>query len=338
MKGVNKKNLSEDAVKYEVNKKDRSKIAKQLLEIEVKDIRLKKDMKVSELISQMDYIGGFSAQHMVNGIHILSNMFNDKKCYKFLSFPADLVSTGLRGVLVSMVKHFDAIITTGGTLDHDLARAYGGRYSLGTFNTDDAMMHELGIYREGNVFIKNEEYGQRVEDAFNEIMNDIYTSKDYKKEYSPSELIYEFGKRMKDEKSIMRQAYLHNVKIFNPGIVDGAFGTQLTLFSQDHDFKLNVLKDELELSNIAFDNSVTGALMIGGGISKHHVIWWNQFKDGLDYAVYITTATQFDGSLSGARLSEAVSWGKIREKAQYMTIDGDATILLPFMMSALNIE
>ena len=55
--------------------------------------------------------------------------------------------------------------------------------------------------------------------------------------------------------------------------------------------------------------------MIGGGISKHHVIWWNQFKGGLDYAVYITTATQYDGSLSGARLEEAVSWGKIKEKA-----------------------
>ena len=30
--------------------------------------------------------------------------------------------------------------------------------------------------------------------------------------------------------------------------------------------------------------------MIGGGISKHHTIWWNQFRDGLDYAVQVTTA------------------------------------------------
>ena len=91
------------------------------------------------------------------------------------------------------------------------------------------------------------------------------------------------------------------------------------------------------LSNIAFDNKKTGALMIGGGISKHHVIWWNQFKGGLDYAVYITTATQFDGSLSGARLTEAVSWGKVKEKAKYTTIDGDATIIVPVMLAALNV-
>ena len=96
-------------------------------------------------------------------------------------------------------------------------------------------------------------------------------------------------------------------------------------------------KDELALSNIAFDNKVTGALMVGGGISKHHVIWWNQFKGGLDYAVYITTASQYDGSLSGARLTEAVSWGKVKEKAKYVTIDGDATIILPIIFSYLNL-
>ena len=48
---------------------------------------------------------------------------------------------------------------------------------------------------------------------------------------------------------------------------------------------------------------------VGGGISKHHVIWWNQFREeaGMDSAVSITTAPEFDGSLSGARLREAVS-------------------------------
>ena len=308
-----------------------------LLSEGVKDIRLKKGMRVSELIAAMDKMGGFSAQHMVDGIHILDAMLSNKESYNFLSFPADIVSTGLRGVLADMVKHFDAIITTCGTLDHDIARAFGGKYSVGTFNADDAKLHSMGIYRLGNVFIENREYGKMLEDSFRKIMDEIYSSKDYKKEYSPSELINEFGKRIPDEHSILRQAYLHNVKIFNPGIVDGAFGTQLAIFAQDHDFKLNVIKDELELSNMVFDNKVTGALMIGGGISKHHVIWWNQFKGGLDYAVYITTATQYDGSLSGARLTEAVSWGKIKEKAKYTTIDGDATIILPFMAAALDI-
>ncbi|MCL4404712.1 deoxyhypusine synthase family protein, partial [Candidatus Marsarchaeota archaeon] len=192
---------------------------KSLVSVPVKDIKLKKNISVKELFKEMEHIGGFSAQHMVIGTHIVENMFADKDSFNFLSFPADIVSTGLRGVLASMTKHFDAIITTGGTVDHDLARAFGGVYSLGTFNADDAYLHSQKVYRLGNVFIENDEYGLKVENSFKKIMDDIYTSKDYKKEYSASELLYEFGKRIKDEGSILRQAYLHNVKIFNPGIL-----------------------------------------------------------------------------------------------------------------------
>ncbi len=309
---------------------------KELLSRGVKEIELKKGMRVRELIDAMNDVGGFSAQHMVDGIKILERMKNDGESYNFFSFTANIISTGLRGMIASSMKYFDAVMTTCGTLDHDLARAYGGKYSVGSFEADDNRLFEMDIYRLGNIFIESKEYGLTVEKYFREIISDLYKSKDYKKEYSPSELLYEFGKRMKDNNSIIRQAYLNNVKLFCPGIVDGAFGTQLAIFSQDHDFKLNLLRDELMLSDIAFENKKTGALMVGGGISKHHTIWWNQFKGGLDYAVYITTASQYDGGLSGARLTEAVSWGKVKEKARYVTIDGDATIILPLMFSALD--
>ncbi len=309
---------------------------KELLSREVREIKLKKGMRVRELIDAMNDVGGFSAQHMVDGIKILERMKNDSDSYNFFSFTANIISTGLRGMISASMKYFDAVMTTCGTLDHDLARAYGGKYSVGSFEANDDKLFEMSIYRLGNVFIESKEYGLTVEKYFREIMSDLYKSKDYKKEYSPSELLYEFGKRMKDDNSIIRQAYLNNVKLFCPGIVDGAFGTQLAIFSQDHDFKLNLLRDELMLSDIAFENKKTGALMVGGGISKHHTIWWNQFKGGLDYAVYITTASQYDGGLSGARLTEAVSWGKVKEKARYVTIDGDATIILPLMFAALD--
>jgi deoxyhypusine synthase len=310
---------------------------KNMLERGVRDIRLEKDMTVKRLIDGMRDVGGFSAQHMIEGIDILGRMVSDKDSYNFFSFTANIVSTGLRGMIADSVKHFDALMTTCGMIDHDLAKAYGGKYSVGSFEVDDRKLHELSIYRLGNVFIESKEYGLTVEDYFKEIMNDIYRSKDYKREYSPSELLHEFGKRMKDPHSIIRQAYLNNVDVFCPGIVDGAFGTQLAIFSQDHEFRLNLLRDELKLSNISFDNKTTGALMMGGGISKHHTIWWNQFKGGLDYAVYITTASQYDGGLSGARMTEAVSWGKVKEKAKYTTIDGDATVILPVMFSYLNL-
>ena len=38
-------------------------------------------------------------------------------------------------------------------------------------------------------------------------------------------------------------------------------------------------------------------------------------RNGADFAVYVNTAQEFDGSDSGARPDEAVSWGKIRADA-----------------------
>ncbi|HUR25740.1 MAG TPA: deoxyhypusine synthase family protein, partial [Candidatus Thermoplasmatota archaeon] len=57
--------------------------------------------------------------------------------------------------------------------------------------------------------------------------------------------------------------------------------------------------------------------------------------DGLDTVVYITTAQESDGSLSGARVREAVSWGKVKEDAAWETVEGDATVLLPLLVADL---
>ena len=93
------------------------------------------------------------------------------------------------------------------------------------------------------------------------------------------------------------------------------------MYYQNHrDFTIDILKDEQDLSDLMFDAKKTGARIIGGGISKHHVIWWSQFTNGLDYAVYITTAQEFDGSLSGAKTREAISWGKIKEKSSIIKL------------------
>ncbi|MFH1285708.1 MAG: deoxyhypusine synthase [Candidatus Micrarchaeota archaeon] len=304
-----------------------------LLSREVRDLQLKSNMSVAELVEQMGESGGFTSQHLADGVNIMRGMLADKECARFFSFPACIVSTGLRGAIAQHVKDFSAIITTCGTLDHDLARAWGGKYFCGAFELDDEKLHKEGVNRLGNILIPNASYGETLENGMNPILKELAAQKE---EWGGRELIHEFGKRVKDEHSILYQAAKHNVPIYVPGITDGAFGTNLVLFSQDKKFKLNILKDEKEISDIVYDSKKTGALMIGGGISKHHTIWWNQFKGGLDYAVFITTASQYDGSLSGARLTEAVSWGKIKEKARYVTIDGDATVLLAVMLAALE--
>ncbi len=303
--------------------------------IAVKDYRLTENMTVDELVGQMELAWGFTAGKLATGVNILEDMIADKKCVKFLSFTADIVATGTRGVIRELVKRrlADVIITTCGTLDHDVARCFKDYYK-GSFIMSDSKLHSEGVNRLGNVLVPNDSYGIILEKKIQGMLTDLYN--EGKKELSTTELSREIGLRLCDESSILYWAAKHGIPVHVPGITDGSVGYQLWMFSQDHkDFRINLLTDEGMLSDLMFDSEKSGALIVGGGISKHHTIWWNQFKDGLDYVVYISTADEWDGSLSGARPREAVSWGKINEKAKHIMIEGDATVVLPIMTSAL---
>src|SRR5271157_2011171 len=125
----------------------------------IRDMKLSENMGAAELVDEMRSAGGFTARHLATGVSILEEMLADKECTNFLSFPACIVATGLRGALAQFVKEFDVVITTGGTFDHDLARAWGGSYFEGSFELDDEMLHRIGVNRLGNVLIPNSSYG-----------------------------------------------------------------------------------------------------------------------------------------------------------------------------------
>jgi deoxyhypusine synthase len=300
----------------------------------IKDYEFAEEMSVDELVNQMEKAWGFTAGKVAVGVKILERMIKTPNCVKFLSFTGNLVATGTRGVLKELVKRklADVVITTCGTLDHDMARCWKNYYR-GSFIMNDAKLHEEGINRLGNVLVPNDSYGTIIEEKMQALLEDLW--KENKREVSASQLCREIGKRACNESSILYWAAKNGIPVYVPGITDGAVGYQTWLFSQDHDFKLNLLKDSGELNDLVFTAKKTGALIIGGGISKHHTIWWNQFKDGLDYVVYVSTADEWDGSLSGARPREAVSWGKISAKAKRVMIEGDASLLLPIMASSL---
>ncbi len=300
----------------------------------VKDYKFPEEMSVDELVNQMEQAWGFTAGKLAVGVNIMESMIKAKGCLKFLSFTGNLVATGTRGVLKELVKRklVDVVITTCGTVDHDLARCWRDYYR-GSFVMNDSKLHEEGVNRLGNVLVPNDSYGTIIEQKIQALLADLW--KEGKREMSASELVREIGLRCCNDTSILYWAAKNDIPVYVPGLVDGAVGYQTWMFSQDHAFRLNMLKDSGQLNNIVFDAKKSGALIVGGGISKHHTIWWNQFKDGLDYVVYVSTADEWDGSLSGARPREAVSWGKISEKARRIMVEGDASVILPLMAGSL---
>ncbi|KAK4765605.1 hypothetical protein SAY86_026695 [Trapa natans] len=77
----------------------------------------------------------------------------------------------------------------------------------------------------------------------------------------------------------------------------------------------------------------TGVIILGGGMPKHHICNANMMRNGADFAVFINTAQEFDGSDSGAHPDEAVSWGKIRGSAKTVKVHCDATIAFPLLVA-----
>ncbi|HYB79279.1 MAG TPA: deoxyhypusine synthase [Thermoplasmata archaeon] len=302
----------------------------------VEDVRIDDAPSLDTLIRRLDSGGGFSAKEVATGVDLLARILKDREMTTFLSFPADIVATGTRGVLATLVRegYVDAVITTCGTLDHDLARSYRPYYH-GDWDLDDADLHRRHVYRLGNLIIPRANYGTILERKMRVILDRLWAGGT--RALSTRALAAAIGEAIpsRERSSILRAAADRNVPVIVPGITDGAVGSQVWLYWQDHrGLSIDLLSDEQLLSDLVFDAKRSGAIMLGGGISKHHTIWWNQFRDGLDAALYLTTAVEWDGSLSGARTREAVSWGKVKANARHVTVTGDVTVLFPLMVGA----
>ena len=300
----------------------------------VEDMSIRNDTSVEKIFEQMSKSGGFESRNLAESLDILTSMIKDDDCQKFLSLVAAIISTGLRGIVKDMIKNkwFNVVITTCGALDHDIARHFSN-YNEGSFTLDDAKLADQNIHRLGNVLVPMQSYGPLIEEKMQSFLEEEYNKGT--REMSTEDICKMIGSHL-GEDSFLYWASKNDIKVIVPGIVDGAVGSQIWMFTQKHaDFKLNITKDADTLSGIIFKAKKTGALMLGGGISKHHTLWWNQYREGLDYAVYITTAQEFDGSLSGALVREAISWGKVAQNAKQTTIHAEITTVLPFLYSAL---
>ena len=300
----------------------------------VEDISINEDTPIEKIFEQMSKSGGFESRNLAESLDILTTMIKDDSCQKFLSFVAAIISTGLRGIVKDMLKNkwFNVVITTCGALDHDIARHFSN-YNEGSFTLDDVMLAKENIHRLGNVLVPMDSYGPLIEEKMQLFLEEEYNKGT--REMSTEDICKMIGNHL-GEDSFLYWASKNDIKVIVPGIVDGAVGSQIWMFTQKHaDFKLNITKDADTLSGIIFKAKKSGALMLGGGISKHHTLWWNQYRDGLDFAVYITTAQEFDGSSSGALVREAISWGKVTQNAKQTTIHAEITTALPFLYSAL---
>ena len=167
--------------------------------------------------------------------------------------------------------------------------------------------------------------------------------------WTPSRVIARLGAEMDNGASFCTWAARHGIPVYCPAITDGSLGDMLFFHTYRRagggeggaagggggPLVIDVVGDVRAMNDEALKAAPrkTGVLVLGGGLPKHHAFNANLMRNGADFAVVVSTAQEYDGSDSGARPDEAVSWGKIRADAAPVKVTADATIALPLLVS-----
>ncbi|MDO5859230.1 deoxyhypusine synthase [Methanobrevibacter sp.] len=299
--------------------------------MKVNQINVDSSMKVSDLMDEFDKSGVLGAGRVARASNILVDMILDEDMKVFMSLGGPLIAGGMRNIITKMIKdgHVDLIVSSGANITHDLVEAFGGSHYRHE-GKDDEELNEEGIGRIADINVGSDDFT-----IFeNEIIKIFEKISDRKKVVSIQELLYEIGLLVDDDASFVATAARNNIPIFAPGLIDSMMGLQLWIFSQDHDFTLSAAGDMPYLSDIVFEAEKVGAILLGGGLTKHYTLASNVIKGGLDAAIQITMDRPEAGSLGGAPLEEAKSWAKAKCGSNLASVVGDVTIIFPFIYAA----
>lgn len=273
----------------------------------------------------------------------------------YLGCTSNMISSGVRESIKFIAKNrlCDVMVITAGGIEEDLIKCLGPTY-LGDFNLDGKELRENGWNRIGNMVIHNKNY-EHFETWFNKVLDSLIsgTTEEYPVQrnragsgsnecftrehpliITPSAFIRHLGKEINNEDSVLHWCYRNNINVYSPALTDGSLGDLLTFYSRRSAFKLDIVEDIYNMNTECLSGRENGAIVLGGGLVKHHILNGNLFNGGLEYCVIINTAHEYDASDAGASLNEAYSWGKVKPERACIKVHGEASILFPLIVYA----
>ncbi|XP_039648393.1 deoxyhypusine synthase-like [Perca fluviatilis] len=241
-------------------------------------------------------------------------------CTIFLGYTSNLISSGLRETIRYLAEHkmVDVLVTTAGGIEEDLMKCFSPAY-IGDFTMSGKDLYEKGHNRAGNtLYVK---FHKWMPPILKQMLLEQNTQVWLDKEINNPESVYYW-------------AYKNNMPVFCPALTDGAIGDELFVFSAENPgLKLDIVEDISKLNSLPIAANSTGMIILGGGVAKHQVCNANFWRNGADYAVYVNTAQEFDGSDSGGSPDEAMSCGKIKVDAKPVKVCADASIVFPLLVA-----
>lgn len=305
-----------------------------------------------DIINEMDQWRGKGIDEL--SLHERTGLFDDdgfQRATIFMGFTSNLISSGIRDTLRYLVqyKKVSAIVATAGGIEEDLIKCLAPTY-LGDFTLPGESLREQGLNRIGNLLVPNENYC-KFEKWIVPILDQILEEQDLALKklgaevlnadsdaiWTPSRLIDRLGKEINDEQSVLYWAHKNQIPIFCPALTDGSIGDMLffhTFKSSPRRFCLDIVSDIRRINSMAMEASRAGMIILGGGLIKHHICNACLMRNGAEWAVFINTGQEFDGSDAGARPDEAISWGKIKAEAKKVKVYADVTTIWPLIVAA----
>jgi len=284
---------------------------------------------------------GVQATNLGIGIDIVNKMIEENVTI-FLSCTSNMVSSGNREIIKFLMKHkmIHALSISEGGVEEDVVKCLKP-FIVGRFDIPGRTLFDKSISRIGNIFVPIDRYTyfEQFTDPFFDRIYIEYKGKRNGKPFTPSEFFYELGREMErlenKEESILYWAYKNDIPVFCPALTDGTIGNFLYVeMIKKKDFYIDIVGDHKKIIDLVLSCEKTGAILLGGGTAKHYILNANIYRDGLDYAVYITTADESDASDSGGNPQEAISWAKIKVNAPNVKIKAEATLIFPLLVAA----
>lgn len=334
MNNSNKLKSIKDKEKLSIAEKNLFVKSKEISGVSIKGYNFDNGLDYSKLIDSYSSTG-FQASNLGKAIEITKEMVKND-AFIFLGYTSNMISSGLRDIIRYLVQNnrVNVIVTTAGGIEEDFVKCLGD-FKLGTFSADGSELRKKGVNRIGNIFVPNTRY-IAFEEFAQKILEEMYQDHKISGKYiTPSEIIWKFGEKINNKNSIYYWAFKNKIPVYCPTIGDGAIGDNIYFFKHKHpDFILDLSQDIKDLNDTTISIKKSGIIILGTGTIKHSILNANMLRNGADYAVYINTEQEFNGSDSGASPEEAKSWGKIRGKdGMSVKVFSDATLVFPILVA-----
>ena len=288
----------------------------------------------------------FQARNLATATEIWRKMLGDEVTI-FLGLAGAMVPAGMRDILRYVIENrmVDVVVTTGANMFHDVYETLGKPHWQTSADTDDVELGRRRINRFYDVLAPETDFADAEEFvvAFAETLA-------ADRPYSTREYFAALGQAlipMARNEGILTAAAKAGVPIYSPAIGDSVHGLAIATgrVRDGHRLIFDVIGDVLETSHIALNSKGTGVIYVGGGTPKNFIqqaevaaYIYNRELPGHKYGVQITMDQPQWGGLSGCTFEEAQSWRKIAPDADFVTLNVEATVALPLIVSALAEE